>query len=217
MERYTPEQITEVLRLHKLWLDDEEGGVRANLVRANLDGANLVRANLYGANLDGANLDGANLDGANLVRAKNFSKFISVGPIGSRNGYTYIHLQEDKIRCGCFTGTLKEFEKAVRRTHADAPVHLAGYLAVVAMAEAVRKAQPPAAPQEPEAPAPFAENDQVKLLEPQPGPWNGGENAVGKVMACSQGWTRVRWTTGYWNSYRDELLVSAAVTEKAAV
>ena len=192
MERYTPEQITEVLRLHKLWLDDEEGGVRANLVRANLDGAN-------------------------LVRAKNFSKFISVGPIGSRNGYTYIHLQEDKIRCGCFTGTLKEFEKAVRRTHADAPVHLAGYLAVVAMAEAVRKAQPPAAPQEPEAPAPFAENDQVKLLEPQPGPWNGGENAVGKVMACSQGWTRVRWTTGYWNSYRDELLVSAAVTEKAAV
>ena len=62
----TPSEITELLRLHSLWLKDSHEGVRANL-----GGANLVRANLGGANLDGANLGGAslyraNLDGANL-------------------------------------------------------------------------------------------------------------------------------------------------------
>ena len=272
MERYTPEQITEVLRLHKLWLDDEKGGVRANLVRANLVranlvranldganlyganlvranlyganlvranldganldganldganlyGANLVRANLYGANLDRANLDGANLDranldGANLVRAKNFSKFISIGPIGSRYGYTYAYLQEDKIRCGCFTGTLQEFEKAVKKTHKDQPLHLAGYLAVVAMVKAVREAQPAKGEATPTAPAPFAEGQLVKLTEPRKGVFDGGLEGQGRVEKCSEGWTRVRWQNGWWNSYRDELLVSADVAEKAAV
>jgi hypothetical protein len=75
----TREQLDEILELHRKWLDDDEGGARANLdganlARANLDGANLAGANLAGANLDGANLaranlDGANLDGANLARA----------------------------------------------------------------------------------------------------------------------------------------------------
>ena len=75
----TKVNIPEVLRLHKLWVEDEAGGVRANLDGANLDGANLdganldganlVRANLVRANLVRANLDGANLYGANLVRA----------------------------------------------------------------------------------------------------------------------------------------------------
>jgi uncharacterized protein YjbI with pentapeptide repeats len=37
----TPEQIAEVLRLHKLLLDGLEGGVRANLSGANLRGADL--------------------------------------------------------------------------------------------------------------------------------------------------------------------------------
>ena len=74
MKTYTAEELQQIISSHKNWLNDEEGGVRANLVRANLDGANLYGANLDGANLDGANLvranlDGANLDGANLVRA----------------------------------------------------------------------------------------------------------------------------------------------------
>jgi len=74
MKRYTPEELAEVLRLHKLWLDDEEEGVRANLAGANLHGAylagaDLAEANLAGAYLDGANLAGAYLDGANLAGA----------------------------------------------------------------------------------------------------------------------------------------------------
>jgi uncharacterized protein YjbI with pentapeptide repeats len=47
----TQDQIKEVLRLHKLWLNGESGGVRANLYDANLTGANLYAANLYAAKL----------------------------------------------------------------------------------------------------------------------------------------------------------------------
>ena len=35
------EQLKEVFRLHKLWLEDHKDGVRANLIGANLGGANL--------------------------------------------------------------------------------------------------------------------------------------------------------------------------------
>lgn len=37
----TPEKLAEILAAHKLWLNGEEGGVRANLREANLSGANL--------------------------------------------------------------------------------------------------------------------------------------------------------------------------------
>ena len=41
------QEIAEVIRLHGLWLDEKDGGVRAGL-----GGANLWGANLRGANLD---------------------------------------------------------------------------------------------------------------------------------------------------------------------
>ena len=75
----TPEKLAEILAAHKLWLNNEEGGVKANLSgadlrkadlsEANLSGANLSGADLSEANLRGANLSGANLRGANLSRA----------------------------------------------------------------------------------------------------------------------------------------------------
>lgn len=46
MKRYTPDELAEVLRLHRLWLNNEEGGSRANLRDADLRGANLYDANL---------------------------------------------------------------------------------------------------------------------------------------------------------------------------
>jgi len=60
-----------ILKKHTDWLQDKEGGERANLRRANLGGAYLGGADLTGANLMGANLTGANLTdayfrGANL-------------------------------------------------------------------------------------------------------------------------------------------------------
>ena len=68
------DKLKEVLRLHKLWLEGDEAGVRANLggadlIGAGLRGADLSRANLSWANLAGANLSEANLIGANLSEA----------------------------------------------------------------------------------------------------------------------------------------------------
>jgi len=61
--------LSEVLKKHAMWLNDAQGGKRANLSGADLSDANLSGANLYGANLYGANLSGANLSGANLSGA----------------------------------------------------------------------------------------------------------------------------------------------------
>jgi hypothetical protein len=64
------EELNKILELHKKWLDDEAGGVLANLQNANLEGADLQNANLEGADLQNANLEGANLEGADLQGAK---------------------------------------------------------------------------------------------------------------------------------------------------
>ena len=82
MKTYTPEELAEIIEKHRIWLDDEEGGERANLRGANLSGANLRGANLSGANLSGANLSGANLSDANLIGA-NLSDANLVGASGN--------------------------------------------------------------------------------------------------------------------------------------
>ena len=43
-----------------------------------------------------------------------------MGPIGSRDGFTTFLSGEDGIyvSCGCFYGSISEFEKAVEKTHA---------------------------------------------------------------------------------------------------
>ena len=69
MKRYTPDELNEVLRLHKLWAQDEEGGQRADLQNADLQGANLRGADLQGADLQGAYLQDADLRGADLQGA----------------------------------------------------------------------------------------------------------------------------------------------------
>ena len=101
----------------------------ANLRGANLWGADLLDADLWGAdlrgadlrdaNLRGADLRGANLWGANLQDAN--GKVLSFGPIGSRQGITYVTKTEQiiHIRCGCFYGTLKEFAAKVEEEHGD--------------------------------------------------------------------------------------------------
>ena len=59
-------ELNEILRKHRLWLNDESDGEIANLSGANLRWANLSGADLSGADLSGANLSGADLSGANL-------------------------------------------------------------------------------------------------------------------------------------------------------
>ena len=62
-------KLNEILKKHEMWLDDIEGGERANLRGANLRDADLSGANLSGANLRGADLRYANLRYANLSGA----------------------------------------------------------------------------------------------------------------------------------------------------
>ena len=63
------EKLKEILERHRKWLNDEDGGERANLCGAYLCGAYLCGADLCGAYLCGADLRGANLCGANLYGA----------------------------------------------------------------------------------------------------------------------------------------------------
>lgn len=64
----TPEKLTEILAKHKLWLNNEKGGVRANLSKANLSKADLSYTDLSYTNLSWANLSGAK----ELLSAVNF-------------------------------------------------------------------------------------------------------------------------------------------------
>lgn len=78
----TAEKLAEILKKHKKWLNDEEGGERADLSCAKLSGANLSYANLSCANLScadlrGSDLSGADLSGANLSGAKGLLSAIS--------------------------------------------------------------------------------------------------------------------------------------------
>ena len=61
-------ELAEILRLHKLWLNDECGS-RADLSYADLRCADLRGADLSGANLRDADLSGANLRDADLSHA----------------------------------------------------------------------------------------------------------------------------------------------------
>ena len=67
------ERLKQILELHKKWLDDEEGGERADLSWANLSEANLSKADLSKANLSEADLSKADLSWADLSWA-NLSK-----------------------------------------------------------------------------------------------------------------------------------------------
>ena len=63
------DKLQEILVKHEQWLNDDEGGERANLQEANLRGADLQEADLQGANLQEADLQWANLQEADLQGA----------------------------------------------------------------------------------------------------------------------------------------------------
>ncbi len=71
MKTFTEQELKEILRKHKLWLEDsdQQDAERADLSCADLSCANLSCADLSGANLSCANLSCADLSGANLSRA----------------------------------------------------------------------------------------------------------------------------------------------------
>ncbi len=108
------EKLAEILHKHALFMTDKEGGERADL---------------HGADLNGADLRGADL---------RETGFIIIGHIGSRNDVTYYHAQNDIVRCGCFSGTLDEFENAVRSNNNEGQ-YLEEYEALLTFIKSVSK------------------------------------------------------------------------------
>ncbi|MCU0079318.1 pentapeptide repeat-containing protein [Extibacter muris] len=62
-------EIKNILELHKKWMINEEGGIRADMSYADLSGANMSGADLSYADLSCADLRHANLSDADLRRA----------------------------------------------------------------------------------------------------------------------------------------------------
>lgn len=62
----TQNELDKILKNHKKWLNNADGGSRVNLRGADLQSANLRAADLRAADLLGAKLRGADLWGANL-------------------------------------------------------------------------------------------------------------------------------------------------------
>ena len=77
-------------------------------------------------------------------RVSKLGDYVTVGPAISSGRTTTAHRDEKlgvRVNCGCFTGTIEEFEQAVEATHAAAPAHLAQYRAFVALIKAHFAAQ----------------------------------------------------------------------------
>ena len=118
--------------------EKENNSIRSTLIEAakinaDLSGANLSDANLSGANLICANLSGANLSGANLSE-----RYIQIACIGSENRMTTYRFVDDTIWCGCFKGTLEEFENRVKETHKNNPQYFREYLGFIAYIRGLR-------------------------------------------------------------------------------
>ena len=109
--------LKQILELNKKWLNNEDGGKRADLRSADLRGADLSGANLSGADLSGANLRdadlrdaylcganlrGANLSGADLCGADLWDVTGNKKEIFTfqTNKYTVV-IYQDRIQIGC--------------------------------------------------------------------------------------------------------------------
>src|SRR4030042_758680 len=88
----TANELKIILDNHRLWLNDDSTGVRANLSFANLHSADLSSA----------------------VTDK---RYLQVTCIGSRKGTTTYCFDDDFIWCGCWQGKMIDFEKRVKETH----------------------------------------------------------------------------------------------------
>ena len=121
MKKITKKELEKFLRKHKLWLEDDPKGERADLRGADLSdadlrgadlsdadlrGADLRGADLSDADLRGADLSGADLRGADLRGAKNINYPIACPEkgkfIGFKKASGYIVellITEDAKRC----------------------------------------------------------------------------------------------------------------------
>ena len=104
MRIISKEELKDIISKHHKWLINEDGGERANLRSADLSSADLSYADLRSANLSSADLD---------------KRYIQISCIGSRKDITTYCFDDDIIFCGCFKGTLKEFEAKILETYPE--------------------------------------------------------------------------------------------------
>ena len=240
MQRYTPEQLAKVLRLHAMWRRDEESGVRANLAGANLAGAylagaylaganlagayladaNLAGANLAGANLDGANLDGAYLDGANRIKIlevyTGLYKYQCWAVVTDR-GIPW-------VRMGCLWKSLEEWDTiGIRKSNTSEfrddgseRSERRARAFEFTRAQAVRLAEQvlPSIQNAPEPPPPpFTQGARVHLSGAGRKAWPWAPGGEATVLSCSGGWTRLDYPERYLTA-PDQYLEPAFVAEK---
>ena len=99
-------------------------------------------ADLRFADLRYADLSSADLSYANLRYAKTDKRYIQIGCIGSSKRVTTYCFEDDEITCGCFKGTLKEFEKQVKETHKNNKQYLNEYLGAIKYIKSIAKDTP---------------------------------------------------------------------------
>ena len=114
----------------------------ANLRYANLRSADRRSADLRSADLSSADLRYADLSSADLSYAKTDKRYIQIGCIGSSKRMTTYCFEDDQITCGCFTGTLKEFEAECKKTHKDNKQYLNEYLGAIKYIKSLIKDTP---------------------------------------------------------------------------
>ena len=98
MRIISAEELKDILDKHKKWLNDKEGGERADLRYANLRYADLSNANLSNANLRYADLSNADLSNADLYNANLDEKEkIRKGMLLKEDFHAYKKCQENLI------------------------------------------------------------------------------------------------------------------------
>jgi len=110
----------------------------ANLSSANLSYANLRSANLSSADLSYANLSYANLSSANLSYAKTDKRYIQISCIGSSKRLTTYCFEDNIVLCGCFKGSLEQFEIQVNETHKEKERYLKEYLGFISYIKSLK-------------------------------------------------------------------------------
>ena len=103
----------------------------ADLRRANLNKTNLRAANLRGANLNMADICGTDFGEVILNMTKIDKRFISISSVGSRKGTSIYCFDDDHIWCGCFRGSLNDFENSVNKAYANNEQFLKEYTGMI--------------------------------------------------------------------------------------
>ena len=101
--------------------DCEDNTIRKTLEQAIKSGTNLRYADLSSADLSYANLSSADLN----------KRYIQIACIGSAKRMTTYCFDDDIIWCGCFTGSLEQFEAQVNETHKGNEQYLKEYLGFI--------------------------------------------------------------------------------------